>query len=96
MLFHALQNTGYAFSASADYISSIPAYGSELTLPYSINHQPFPKGTHNLRLSTNRLYFAEQNTVGFYVSSQPKGIATTINPFCLSPDSRTTSHATIG
>ena len=40
VFFHALQNTGYAFSASADYISSIPAYGSELTLPYSINRQP--------------------------------------------------------
>ncbi|MBE6327151.1 MAG: hypothetical protein E7077_08865 [Bacteroidales bacterium] len=37
--------------------------------PSIINLQPsiisrFPKGTHNLRLSTNRLYFAEQNTVG--------------------------------
>lgn len=27
--------------------------------------QPLPKGTHNLWLSTNRFYFAEQNTVGF-------------------------------
>jgi hypothetical protein len=62
----------------------------------TVNHQPFPKGTHNLRLLTNRLYFAEQNTVGFYESGQPQGFATTINPFCLSPNSRATSHATTG
>ncbi|MBR5209681.1 MAG: hypothetical protein IKV67_07480, partial [Paludibacteraceae bacterium] len=45
----------------------------------TVNHQPFPKETHNLRLSTNRLYFAGQNTVGFYESGQPQGFATTIN-----------------